>query len=249
MTPDNHRTSFPPDGRSAFPLRGAVALVTGANRGIGRAFTRELLDRGAAKAYAGARDPSTVQEPGVLPVRLDVTDPEQVAAAADRCGDVDLLVNNAGIFHAGPLLGAPSVQDAREEMETNLFGTLAMIRAFAPILGRNDGGAVIVALSALSFINYAPWGTYSASKAAAWSMTNSVRDELADQGTLVTAVHSGLVDTDMTQALELPKISPEVYVDAALDAVAAGEIEALADEHTHTYRAMLAYHPHRPPWD
>lgn len=248
MTSDDYGTSFPLETRRAFPLRGAVALVTGANRGIGQVFTQELLRRGAAKVYAGARDPSTVHDPDVLPVRLDVTDPEQVAAVADRCGDVDLLVNNAGVFHAGPLLGAPSVQDAREEMETNLFGTLAMIRAFAPVLGRNDGGAVVNTLSVLSFINYAPWGTYSASKAAAWSMTNSVRDELAGQGTLVTAVHSALVATDMTADLDLPKITPEVYVDAALDAVATGRIEAIVDEHTRTYRAMLAHHPHRPPW-
>jgi NAD(P)-dependent dehydrogenase (short-subunit alcohol dehydrogenase family) len=235
------------DIRTPFPLRGAVALVTGANRGIGRAFARELLARGVAKVYAGARDPGTVVDPRVTPVRLDVTDPEQIAAAADRYGDVDLLINNAGVFHPGPLLGAPSIQDAREEMETNLFGTLSMTRAFAPILGRNGGGAVVNALSVLSFINYAPWGSYSASKAAAWSMTNSVRDELAEQGTLVTAVHSALVDTDMTKGLELPKVSPEAYVTAALDAVAQGQIEAIVDEHTRTYRAMLAHHPHQAP--
>jgi NAD(P)-dependent dehydrogenase (short-subunit alcohol dehydrogenase family) len=235
------------DSRNPFPLRGAVALVTGANRGIGRAFAQELIARGAAKVYAGARDPGSVDDPRLVAVRLDVTDAAQVAAAAERCADVNLLVNNAGIFHVGPLLGAPSMRDVREEMETNLFGTLSMTRAFAPALGRNGGGAVINTLSVLSFINYAPWGTYSVSKAAAWSMTNSVRDELAGQGTLVTAVHSALVDTDMTKSLEFPKVTPEAYVNAALDAVAAGEIEAIVDEHTRTYKAMLAHHPHRPP--
>jgi NAD(P)-dependent dehydrogenase (short-subunit alcohol dehydrogenase family) len=235
------------DSRNPFPLRGAVALVTGANRGIGRAFAQELNARGAAKVYAGARDPGSVDDPHLVAVRLDVTDAAQVAAAAERCADVNLLVNNAGIFHVGPLLGAPSMRDIREEMETNFFGTLSMTRAFAPVLGRNGGGAVINTLSVLSFINYAPWGTYSVSKAATWSMTNSVRDELADQGTLVTAVHSALVDTDMTKSLEFPKITPEAYVNAALDAVAAGEIEAIVDEHTRTYRAMLAHHPHLPP--
>lgn len=234
------------DMRTSFPLRGVVALVTGANRGIGRAFTRELLARGAAKVYAGARDPGSVKDSGTVPVRLDITDPEQVAAAAARCGDVDLLVNNAGIFHAGSLLDAPSILDAREEIETNLLGTLRVTKAFAPVLGRNGGGAIVNTLSVLSFINYAPWGTYSVSKAAAWSMTNSVRDELADQGTLVTAVHSALVDTDLTKGLELPKITPEAYVTSALDAVAAGQIEAIVDEHTRTYRAMLAHHPHQP---
>ncbi|MEU3985698.1 SDR family oxidoreductase [Streptomyces sp. NPDC026672] len=232
----------------SFSLRGAVALVTGANRGIGRAFARELTARGAAKVYGAARDPATIVDPGILPVRLDVTVPEQVTAAADQCGDVTVLINNAGVFHRGPLLGAASLDDLREEMETNFFGTLAMMRAFAPVLGRNGGGAVVNALSVLSFINYAPWGSYSASKSAAWSLTNSARDELAGQGTRVVAVHSALIDTDMTAGLELPKTTPQVYVTAALDALEEGRVEALVDEHTRTFKAMLADHPHgRPP--
>ena len=128
-------------------------------------------------------------------------------------------------------------------METNFFGTLAMIRAFAPVLCRNGGGAMVNLLSVLSFINYAPWGSYSASKAAAWSLTNSARDELAGQGTRVLGVHSALVNTDMTAGLELPKPSPEAYVTEALDALEAGRIEALVDEHTRTFKAMLAGHP------
>jgi NAD(P)-dependent dehydrogenase (short-subunit alcohol dehydrogenase family) len=226
-----------------FSLRGAVALVTGANRGIGRAMARDLVERGATKVYGGSRIPEAIEDPDVVPVRLDITDEEQVAAAAERCGDVTVLVNNAGVFRRGPLLGAPSVEDAREEMETNFFGTLAMIRAFTPILGRNGGGTVVNVLSVLSFINYAPWGSYSASKAAAWSLTNSARDELAEQGTRVLAVHSALVDTDMTAGLELPKLTPEAYVSEALDSLEAGRIEALVDEHTRTYKAMLAGHP------
>jgi NAD(P)-dependent dehydrogenase (short-subunit alcohol dehydrogenase family) len=156
--------------------------------------------------------------------------------------DPTLLVDNAGVFLRGSILGSPE-QDVRQEMETNFFGTLAMIRAFAPILGRNGGGAIVNALSVLSFVNYAPWGSYSASKSAAWSLTNSVRDELAVQGTLVVAVHSALVDTDMAAGLELPKLEPQVYVDAALDALEAGRIEALVDEHTRTFKAILAQHP------
>jgi NAD(P)-dependent dehydrogenase (short-subunit alcohol dehydrogenase family) len=235
------------DIRTPFPLRGAVALVTGANRGIGRAFAQELIARGAAKVYAGARDPGTVQDPRLIPVRLDVTDPEQIAAAADACGDVNLLINNAGVFRTGPLLGTPTIQNAREEIETNLFGTLSMTRAFAPILGRNGGGAIVNTLSVLSFINYAPWGGYSASKAAAWSLTNSARDELAGQGTRVVGVHASLVDTGMTAGLDFPKIAPEVYVGAALDALEEGRMEALADEHTRTFKAMLAHHPQNQP--
>src|SRR5690349_1647445 len=147
FTPARHRAA---DGKdraktmtaSKFSARGAVALVTGANRGIGRVFARELIDRGAARVYGGARNPGRIDVPGVVPIRLDITDPAQVAAAADQCTDLTLLVNNAGIFRPRPLLGNPSTQDARDEMETNFFGTLSMIRAFAPILGRNGGGAI-----------------------------------------------------------------------------------------------------------
>ncbi|MEW2546639.1 SDR family oxidoreductase [Streptomyces sp. NPDC047002] len=229
---------------SPFPLAGAVVLVTGSNRGIGAVFVRELLARGAARVYAAARAPRPAGDPRVVPVRLDIEDPAQVAEAARRCGDVTVLVNNAGVFRGTPLLGAPSDEDVRAEMETNFFGTLAMMRAFAPVLGRNGGGAIVNALSVLSFINYAAWGSYSAAKSAAWSLTNSARDELAGQGTRVVAVHAGLVDTDMTSGIDLPKIAPETFVTGALDALEAGRIEALVDEHTRTYRTLLADHPH-----
>ncbi|MFF2525372.1 SDR family oxidoreductase [Streptomyces liangshanensis] len=226
------------------PVQGAVALVTGANRGFGRLFARELLARGAAKVYAAARDPRTVTDPGVVPVRLDITDPEQVRAAAVACDDVTLLVNNAGVFRQSPLIGADSTADAHAEMDTNYFGTLAMTRAFAPVLGRNGGGVLINTLSVLSFVNYAPWGSYGASKAALWSLTNATRDELRAQGTLVVAVHSGLADTDMTAGVEGPdKIDAKLYVHAALDAAEQGEIEALVDGPTRAYKAALAGYP------
>jgi hypothetical protein len=116
---------------SPFSLQGAVALVTGANRGIGRTFAAELLERGAARVYAGARNPAVIDNPALFPVRLDITDPGQVAAAAERCPDVTVLINNAGVFSALPLLGAPSIEIVRADMETNFFGSLAMMRAFA----------------------------------------------------------------------------------------------------------------------
>jgi NAD(P)-dependent dehydrogenase (short-subunit alcohol dehydrogenase family) len=228
---------------SPFRLRGAVALVTGANRGIGRVFARELLARGAATVYAGARRPDLVTDPDVVPVKLDITDPEQVEAARDRCGDVTILINNAGLLHATPLVGNPSLRNAREEMETNFFGTLNTIRAFAPVLAHNGGGAIVNVLSVLSFANLPAWGSYSATKAAAWSLTNSVRDELAEQGTRVLGVHSGLVDTDMAAGIDFPKIAPEAVVTKALDALEAGQIEALVDEYTRTHKAILAEYP------
>ncbi|WP_201778814.1 SDR family oxidoreductase [Streptomyces sp. 150FB] len=227
-----------------FPLRGATALVTGANRGTGRALAGELLERGAAKVYGGARRPDTITDPDIEPVRIDITDPDQIAAAAARCQDVTLLVNNAGVFRGAPLLSTPSAQDARDEMETNYFGTLSMIRAFAPVLAANGGGAVVNVLSVLSFINYAPWGSYSATKSAAWSLNNSVRDELAGQHTRVVAVHAGLVDTEMADGITLPKIPVSDFVSATVDGLEAGRIEVLVDEHTRAFKPLLADHPH-----
>lgn len=230
-----------------FSIRGSVALVTGANRGIGAAFTRELIARGAAKVYGGTRNPEAPAAPGVVPVLLDITAPDQIAAAASQCGDVTLLVNNAGIFRARPLLGNPSAQDAREEMETNFFGTLSMIRAFAPVLERNGGGAIVNVLSVLSFTHYPPWGSYGASKAAAWALSNAARDELAVQGTHVMSVHSGLVDTDMTAGIDYPKLPPELLVTTALNDLEAGHTEVLADQLTRDTKAMLSDYPHKRP--
>lgn len=227
----------------AFSIRGATVLVTGANRGVGRALAREFLARGAAKVYGAARRPETGADPDIEPVRLDITDPQQVADAVARCGDVTLLVNSAGLFRAGPLVSASSLVDARDEMETNFFGPLSMIRAFAPVLARNGGGVVVNVLSVLSFINFAPWGAYSASKSAAWSMTNSARDELAAQNTRVMAVHAGLVDSDMARGIEFPKISVDVFVAALMDGLENGSTEVLVDRHTRAFKALLAGHP------
>jgi NAD(P)-dependent dehydrogenase (short-subunit alcohol dehydrogenase family) len=220
-------------------ISGSVALVTGAGRGLGRVFARELVSRGAARVYGAARDPAAVTEPGVTPVGLDITDARRVAAVARECSDVTLLVNNAGVMTRNPLIGAPDTDGARLEMETNYFGTLSMCRAFAPVLGANGGGAMVNMLSIVSFFTNPFNGSYGASKAAAWSLTNGVRIELAHQGTLVVGVHAGFVDTDMTAGLDVPKISPESVAQQAFDAVEAGQVEVLADERTRSVKASL----------
>ena len=218
----------------------AVALVTGANRGIGLAFTRELLARGARKVYAAARDPSSVAPlPGVEAIRLDVTKPEEVAAAAARAGDVTLLVNNAGVGHQGGFLAADSEEVARRQFETNFFGVLRMSKAFAPVLAANGGGALLNVLSIVSWMNGGQLAAYAASKSAAWSLTNALRHELAAQKTQVLALHMGFVDTDLVRAIDAPKTSPEDIVKRALDGLEAGLEEVLADDRTRMVKAGM----------
>lgn len=223
-------------------IKNTTALVTGANRGLGRAFVQGLLDRGADKVYATARNPQTVDLPGVETLPLDITDPPSVGAVAEIATDVSLLVNNAGI-QTGTDLVTGSLDTLRTELETNLIGHLQMIRAFAPALGTNGGGAIVNVLSAMSWFGLNGANSYHLTKAAAWAMTNGVRLELADQGTLVTAVHLGLADTDMSSAWDVPKISPSELVDAALDGVEAGSAEVLADEWSRGIKARLSLAP------
>ena len=222
-------------------IRDSVALVTGANRGLGRAFARALRARGAKTVYAAARDSDTVTDPGVVPIRLDITDQHQVAAAAERCSDVTLLVNNAGVLTNSPLLAAATIDGARAEMEVNYFGTLAMCRAFAPVLAGNGGGAVVNMLSVASWYTNPNLGSYSASKAAAWALTNGIRVELRRQGTLVVAVHAGYVDTDMAGGVAAPKISPDDVAAQTFDAVEADREEVLADQRTRDIKAAIPH--------
>lgn len=224
-------------------LRGAVALVTGANRGLGRALARDLIARGA-KVYGGARDPKSIAEAGVIPVKLDVTNAADVTAATSACADVTVLVNNAGLAAFTPLLEAPSMDNARREMETNYFGVLAMCRAFAPVLARNGGGAIVNILSVVSWFNAPMQGSYSASKAAALSLTDGIRHELRAQGTRVIGVHAGYIDTDMAAKIAADKSSPEAIAKAALDGVEADAIEVLADKRSHDVRATVMKDPH-----
>lgn len=210
-------------------IEDAVVLVTGANRGIGLAFCRALLARGARKVYAGARDPSCVTLPGVQALRLDVTQPADVQAAARQAADVTLLINNAGIAQPGGFLAADSEDVARRLFETNFFAMLRMSQAFAPVLKANGGGGLINVLSIASWVNGGELAAYSASKAAAWSLTNALRHELAAQRTQVLGLHMAYVDTDLTRGLNAPKSSPEDIVGRALDALEAGQHEVLAD--------------------
>lgn len=226
-------------------IENAVILVTGANRGIGLAFVRELLARGARKVYAGVRDPATVPpQPGVQALRLDVNNPADVAAAAALASDVTLVVNNAGIAQPGGFLAADSEEVMRRMFETNVFGVLCVSKAFAPILQANGGGALLNVLSVVSWINGGELAAYSASKSAAWSLTNALRHELAAQKTQVLGLHMAYVDTDLTRGFEVPKTSPELIVQRALDGLEAGADEVLADEITqHVKQSMTAERP------
>jgi NAD(P)-dependent dehydrogenase (short-subunit alcohol dehydrogenase family) len=221
-------------------IEGAVALVTGAGRGLGRELARELMKRGARTVYGAARDPASVTDPEIVPVGLDITDPDAVARVAHECSDVTLLVNNAGVMTNSPVIAAPSLEGARLEIETNYLGTLRMCRAFAPVLAAAGGGALVNILSIVSFFTNPVNSTYGASKAAEWAMTNGVRIELAGQGTLVVAVHSGFIDTDMAAGVNLPKNTPGDVARQVADAVEAGQIEVLADERTRRVKASLS---------
>jgi NAD(P)-dependent dehydrogenase (short-subunit alcohol dehydrogenase family) len=221
-------------------ITSSVAVVTGANRGLGRHFAQQLLDRGAAKVYAGARDPETVDLAGAIPLRVDVTDPASLAAAAAIAGDATILINNAGILLRGRLDDG-DLDAMRLEMETNYFGPLQASRAFVPVLRANGGGAILNVLSVLSWLHVPEFGSYSASKAAGWALSNALRQELAPDDIHVAALHVGYMDTDMARnAPPEMKNDPAVVAALALDALEAGEPEILADELTRNVRAGLA---------
>ena len=213
-------------------IENAVVLVTGANRGIGQEFARELLARGAGKVYAGARDTAAVTQSGVQALRLDVNKPEDVAATAALASDVTLIINNAGIAEPGGFLAADSEEVTRRIFETNFFAMLRVSKAFAPILKANGGGALLNVLSIASWVNGGELAAYSASKSAAWSLTNALRNELAAQKTQVLGLHMAYVDTDLTRGFDVPKSSPEEIVKRALDGLESGVDEVLADELT-----------------
>jgi NAD(P)-dependent dehydrogenase (short-subunit alcohol dehydrogenase family) len=220
-------------------IRNSVAVVTGANRGFGRHLAAGLLERSAAKVYAAARNPATIDLPGVQPLQLDITDPESVAAAAAAAGDATLLINNAGLATGSGLLGG-DLDNIRLEMETNYFGTLRMTRAFAPILAANGGGAVLNVLSVLSWIHLPVAGGYSAAKAAAWALTNSLRLELAPLNITTTGLHVGYMDTDMAAHVDGHKEDPAKVAAAALDGLEANAWEVVADDLSRQVKSGLS---------
>ena len=221
----------------------SVALVTGANRGLGLAFVQELIAAGARKVYAAARDPKSITLAGATSASLDVTKQESVAVAARAFTDVNLLINNAGICHWSGFLAPDAVETARSEMETNYFGPLLLSRAFAPILKQNGGGAIVNVLSFLSWISIPDAGTYCASKSAAWALTNWLRTGLREQGTRVIGVHPGLMDTEMVSQQMLPKVKPVAVVRQVFSAIETGRDEVLADEMTRQVKAGLSNEP------
>lgn len=209
-------------------LSGAVVLVTGANGGLGRELVEQALARGAAKVYATARRPQEWNDPRVVPLTLDVTDADSVRAAVAQAQDVTVLINNAGTSVESDTLLALSDEEIREVMETNFFGPVAMTRAFAPVLAASETSAVLNIHSVLSWI--ALTGAYSASKAALWSATNSFRVELAPQGTQVTGVHVGYMDTAMAKGVDAPKTSPGEVARKSFDGLERGDYEVIVDE-------------------
>lgn len=219
-------------------LHGAVVLVTGANGGIGTHFVHDALARGATKVYASARTPRQWDDERIVPLTLDVTDAASIAAAVGAAPDVTVLINNAGASPATPGILSHTDEEIRANVETNFLGPLFLARAFAPVLAAQDGAVLIDIHSALAW--YARAGIYSATKAALWSTTNSLRLELAGDGVHVVGVHVGYVDTAMAAHSTDPKLDPADLVRSVFDAVEAGEHEVLADQTSIELKAALS---------
>jgi NAD(P)-dependent dehydrogenase (short-subunit alcohol dehydrogenase family) len=221
-------------------IKDSVVLITGANRGLGLSLAKALLQAGARKVYAGARNPASVTQEGVQPLKLDVTSAADIAAAVQACADVSIVINNAGVDLSSQVMAPGTDKALRSELETNLFGPLALSQAFAPVLAHNGGGAIVNILSALSWVNKTEHATYSITKAAAWSLTNGLRNELAAQNTQVVGVHVGYMDTGMTEGIDAPKADPDEVAKTIVAAVEAGKDEVLADGTAQYVKAELS---------
>lgn len=234
-----------------YPINGTTALVTGANRGIGRALVDALLARGAAKVYAAARNTDTLKElvassgGRVVPLQLDVTNPDQIRAAAAAAGDVRLLINNAGIVRKflGEFTDPEWIQAGREEFETNVIGVLAVTQAFAPAIAKRPGGAVVNVASVVSLVNFPMVTTYSVSKAATHSLTQATRAQLAPQQVFVAGVYPGPIDTDMAREITLEKTSPEATAHAILDGIEERREEIFPDPFSRQFGALYQRDP------
>lgn len=215
-------------------LENCTALVTGANRGIGREIVTALLGRGVRRIYAGARRTKdleavlAVAPDRIVPLQIDITDRQQVEAAAEQARDVTLLINNAGVADFGKILECPH-EFAVRDMDTNYFGTLNVVRAFAPLIEKNGGGAIVNFLTVVALASMPGLGVYNASKAAAWSMTQSIRADLAPKGIDVHAVFPGPVDTDMIRAVEMDKANPRDVATAVLKGIESGAEDVFPD--------------------
>lgn len=225
-------------------LRNATVLVTGANRGLGAEFVRQSIERGAAKVYAATRRPGTIAggNSRIVPTYLDITDDATVVDVASTATDVDVVINNAGVCTMQNLVTG-DLDAIRLELATHFWGALSMTRAFAPILARNGGGAILNVLSVGSFQVFPGNGAYAAAKAAEWQLTNSTRLELAAQGTQVLGLHLSATDTDMLNGVDMPKNDPADVVRQALDGLESGLDEVLADAETRAVKALLGQPP------
>jgi NAD(P)-dependent dehydrogenase (short-subunit alcohol dehydrogenase family) len=197
----------------------------------------ELLERGAARVYATSRSPQPRRDGRIVPLVVDVADDDSVAAAARAACDVSIVINNAGVHLNTPVLDAP-LADIRAELETNLFGIIRVARAFAPVLASHRPSSLVNVLSVLSW--FAVGRGYEISKAAAWSATNSMRTQLLEQGTVVTALHVGYMDTDMAAGVDAPKADPRDVARQTVNAIIGGSFEVLADDVTRTVKAQLS---------
>ncbi|OHV05269.1 SDR family oxidoreductase [Mycobacterium talmoniae] len=225
-------------------IDGSVVVVTGGQRGLGKALVNAFLDGGAAKVYATARTPQDSADDRVIPARLDVTDPASVTAFAARAADANIVVNNAGAQHRAKLLDI-DIDSVRTLFDTNVYGALRMAQSFAPVLSRNGGGTLVNVMSILSWSVGTAAGAapYGATKAALWSLTNSLRVELAEQHTQVVGVHLGYLQTDMTTTLDIHKLDPATAAETIVSAIAAGASEVLVDEDCRRAKALLGGPP------
>ncbi|MBD3887428.1 SDR family oxidoreductase [Phormidium tenue FACHB-886] len=230
-------------------IQGAIALVTGANGGIGQYYIQGLQAAGATRIYAGARNPDSLKDIAVtdpdriIPIPLDITDEASVKAAVEAYSDVNLLINNAGVGFNQRLVPDINFDKVRSEIEVNYLGTLRMCLAFAPVLKANGGGAIVNMLTILAKVNFPLNASYCASKAAALLATQGIRAELASQKTLVVGVMPGTVDTGMSKDFPPPKVAPEEVVRVALQAVVDEVEEVYPGEQAQEMQAQLLKDP------
>lgn len=218
-------------------IQNTIALVTGANRGIGKTIVETLITHGAAKVYAAVRDLSSAQGlvdqfgDKIIPIKIDLGDPESIRAAAEVAADVQIVVNNAGVLKNATAIDAHAIEALDFEFEINVYGLIRVAQAFAPVLKANGGGALAQLNSVASMKNFAAFATYSASKAASYSITQGLRETLGEQGTQVVSVHPGPIATDMANDAGLGEIaeSPTVVAEGIIDAIVNGTFHVFPD--------------------